>query len=205
VPILFLICSLPLKGCSPLPDSNPYENGHLQRLDRQRTWQQASRAGPPTPRPRILSLHAGDAGWPRAEKPQPPIPAPAELRQPGPEVAEDVIGAPRPHPDTKPSPKVPTLPAKAIKATIVVAPADVLAIPVRDTARTLVRIDVGGRHVAVDLSTKSVRKAKAAISEHGPDNVAAVLQGKLGVGDVLSECGLLVQPKAPPKPANGEG
>jgi hypothetical protein len=40
----------------------------------------------------------------------------------------------------------------------------------------------------------------AAISEYGPDGVAVVIQGKL-VGDVLTEAGIVAQPKVRPQTA----
>jgi hypothetical protein len=59
-----------------------------------------------------------------------------------------------------------------------------------------------GRRLTADIATKSLRKAKAMIIEHGVDAVAAILQGKLE-GNSVVEAGLVVQPKlkpAPPEP-----
>jgi hypothetical protein len=79
---------------------NPFEERTIARLDRERQTAAAAadRAERPgsTPRQRqrgILSLHAGDAGWPRSEKPQPPIPAPDDLRQPPPTSSRDDVPA----------------------------------------------------------------------------------------------------------------
>ena len=63
---------------------------------------------------------------------------------------------------------------------------------VRERHELLVR-----RRVSVDLSAKSVRKAIVAIREHGPDNVAAIIQGKLA-GDTTTEAGLVAQAKVKP-------
>lgn len=57
-----------------------------------------------------------------------------------------------------------------------------------------------GRTVSADVAAKAVRKAQAVIAEHGTDGVAALLQGKLGRGDVLLEAGRVAQAKVP-KPA----
>jgi hypothetical protein len=54
------------------------------------------------------------------------------------------------------------------------------------------------RRVTADLNAKSVRKAVATISEHGPDGVAVIIQGKL-VGDAITEAGIVAQPKAKPQ------
>ena len=53
-----------------------------------------------------------------------------------------------------------------------------------------------GRTVIADVAAKAVRKAQAAIAEHGTGGLAALLQGKLGKGDLLLEAGLVAQVKA---------
>ena len=78
---------------------------------------------------------------------------------------------------------MPNLTARSLKATLVLEPAQLA--------------EVDGRTVTTDIAAKSARKALAAIREHGADGVMAILQGKLGKGDVLLEAGLVVQPKAP--------
>src|SRR4051794_41270339 len=92
--------------------------------------------------------------------------------------------------------------ARSLKATVVLEPAQPAEIVVRDgVPRVELRIEVDGRTVTTDIAAKSARKAVAAIREHGPDGVMAILQGKLGVGDVLLEAGLVVQPKVPKQAA----
>src|SRR3954462_14105665 len=92
--------------------------------------------------------------------------------------------------------RMPNLTARSLKATIVLEPAQVAELVVRDgVPRVELRIEVDGRMVTTDIAAKSARKALAAIREHGPDGVMAILQGKLGKGDVLLEAGLAVQPK----------
>ena len=56
--------------------------------------------------------------------------------------------------------------------------------------------------VIADLAAKSVRRAIAMVREHGADNVAAIVQGRLSGGQI-AEAGLSVQPKGP-KPEKAE-
>jgi hypothetical protein len=69
------------------------------------------------------------------------------------------------------------------------------------TARVVLKIRVADRTISADIASKSLRKARAAIAEHGTDGVALILQGKLTSGDVLIEAGLVAQPKVPKPPA----
>ena len=93
---------------------------------------------------------------------------------------------------------MPNLTARSLKATLVLEPAQLAELVVRDgVPRVQLRIEVDGRTVTTDIAAKSARKALATIREQGPDGVMAILQGKLGTGDVLLEAGLVVQPKAP--------
>jgi hypothetical protein len=72
---------------------------------------------------------------------------------------------------------------------VVLDPAEVAQIVVPDgRPRTIIAIRLPDRRVSADLNAKSVRKAVAAIGEHGPDGVAVVVQGKL-VGDTITEAG----------------
>jgi hypothetical protein len=90
--------------------------------------------------------------------------------------------------------------AKALKVTMVLNPAEVAAVPAPATSRVKLSIDVDGRCVTADIASKSLRKAQATIAEHGADNVAAILQGKLQ-GNTVVEAGLVAQPKKE-KPAD---
>jgi hypothetical protein len=93
----------------------------------------------------------------------------------------------------------PILNARALKCTIVLDPVEAAHIVAADgKPRVVIDIRLPDRRVSVDLNAKSVRKAVAAISEHGPDGVAVVIQGKL-VGDVLTEAGIVAQPKVRPQ------
>ena len=90
-----------------------------------------------------------------------------------------------------------TLSAKSLKATLVLAPAEVLSLSAPDgKPRCIVRVNVSARIVTADLNAKSVRKAIAAIKAAGQDNVACILQGRLGAKDELLDAGLAVQVKA---------
>ena len=98
----------------------------------------------------------------------------------------------------------PILNARALKCTIVLDPVEAAHIVAADgKPRVVIDIRLPDRRVSVDLNAKSVRKAVAAISEHGPDGVAVVIQGKL-VGDVLTEAGIVAQPKVRPQTATAE-
>jgi hypothetical protein len=89
-----------------------------------------------------------------------------------------------------------TLNAKSLKATLVLAPNEVMTLSAPDgVPRCVVRITVGGRTITADLNAKSVRKATATIRDAGPDNVASILQGKLAADNTLAEAGLTVQLK----------
>jgi hypothetical protein len=93
------------------------------------------------------------------------------------------------------------LTAKNLKVTLVLQAAEVAAFPCPNTARITLSIRLPDRTVTVDLAAKSVRRAQAAIREYGTE-VACILQGRLGAGDVILEAGLSAQPKAAktPKP-----
>ena len=95
----------------------------------------------------------------------------------------------------------PVLNARAFKCTIVLDPAEVAQIVASDgKPRTVIAIRLPDRRLSVDLNAKSVRKAIAAIGEHGPDGVAVIIQGKL-VGDTITEAGIVAQPKVKPQAA----
>jgi hypothetical protein len=92
----------------------------------------------------------------------------------------------------------PILNARALKCTIVLDPAEVAQIAAPDgKPRVVIDIRLPDRRISADLNAKSVRKALAAISEHGPDSVAVIIQGKL-VGDTIAEAGIVAQLKVKP-------
>jgi hypothetical protein len=71
--------------------------------------------------------------------------------------------------------------ARSLKVTIVLDPGEVAALPKpRDgVTRVELRLAVAGREVTADLASKSVRRAITTMQEHGRDQVAVILQGKL--------------------------
>ena len=85
----------------------------------------------------------------------------------------------------------------------VIDPAELLDVPVPDgTPRVELTIRLPQGSVTADLSAKSVRRAIAMVREHGPEAVAAIVQGRLS-GNQIADAGLSVQPKGP-KPALAE-
>jgi predicted transcriptional regulator len=89
-----------------------------------------------------------------------------------------------------------TLTARNLKCTLVLDPAGIAALADPPTTRVPLRIRVadGDRVVTADIAAKALRKAKATIAQGG--DVAVILQGKLMGGDVMTEAGLIAQPKA---------
>jgi hypothetical protein len=89
----------------------------------------------------------------------------------------------------------PTLTARALKCTLTLQPSEIAAILTPpDVPRIAIKIEVAGRVLQVSLAAKSVRRAAATIGEHGAENCACVLQGKL-VGNAIEEAGLSCMPK----------
>ncbi len=74
-----------------------------------------------------------------------------------------------------------------------------LRLPDGVPARSELTVNVTGRKFRVDVATKSVRRVLASIAEHGPEGVVVLIQGTLGAGDTIVECGLVAQPRAPAK------
>jgi hypothetical protein len=90
------------------------------------------------------------------------------------------------------------LSARALKVTLVLDPAELVLLDLPDAQpRMTLRVRVPDRLVLADIATKSVRKAKAVITEHGVQGIALILQGKLVAGDQIAEAGLVAQVKAP--------
>jgi hypothetical protein len=90
----------------------------------------------------------------------------------------------------------PVLNARALKCTIVLDPAEVAQIVAADgKPRVVIGIRLPDRRVSADLNAKSVRKALIAV-----DGVAVIIQGKL-VGDIITEAGIVAQPKVRPQTA----
>jgi len=96
-----------------------------------------------------------------------------------------------------------TTTAKKLKVTLMLDAAPFVAlgaVPDNAPSRTDITITVGGRIVAADLATKSVRKAVKTLIEHGPDNVVLILQGVLASDNRVEEAGITAQVKVPAEP-----
>ncbi len=88
------------------------------------------------------------------------------------------------------------LTGRALKVTIVLDPAEIAALAAPDgQPRVVLRVNVGGRVVTAEVTSKSLRKAIAVVRETGADGCFALLQGKLGPDDAVLECGILAQVK----------
>ena len=97
----------------------------------------------------------------------------------------------------------PVLTTRALKCTVLLDPAEIQSLVlVEGLPRVHLKVCAAdGRTVTADIAAKAVRKAQVVIAEHGTDGVAALLQGKLGMGDVLLEAGLVCQVKLRPQTA----
>ena len=89
------------------------------------------------------------------------------------------------------------LTTRSLKCTIVLDASEVAALREPTTPRVTLRIQVAGRTVTADVAAKAVRKARAAIAQHGREGVAVLIQGKLNAGDAIDEAGLVAQPRTP--------
>jgi hypothetical protein len=96
---------------------------------------------------------------------------------------------------------MPTIVAKGpLKVVAILPPEALLGLEVPDgQPRIVLTIVAGDSRYRVDLAAKSARRAIAAVREHGSENVATIIQGKL-VGDAIAEAGLVVQPKVAKAP-----
>jgi hypothetical protein len=96
---------------------------------------------------------------------------------------------------------MPTLSARAIKVTIVLAAPEVFDVLKQTAALAATRvpfvIEVDGWRLRTDFTAKSVRRALATLHHHGVENVAVIIQGKLMRDGTISEAGLVAQPKVP--------
>jgi hypothetical protein len=91
--------------------------------------------------------------------------------------------------------------SKAMKVTVILAAEAIVDLVVPEgRPRLSLTITVDDRRYVADLAAKSVRRAIAAIREHGPDGVAVVLQGKLGANNAIQDAGISAQLKAPRQP-----
>jgi hypothetical protein len=56
-------------------------------------------------------------------------------------------------------------------------------------------ITVACRRLTAEFAPRAVRKALAAVAEHGPEAVVCMVQGRLLADSSIGEAGLMVQPK----------
>jgi hypothetical protein len=90
--------------------------------------------------------------------------------------------------------------AKALKVTVVLDPATLTDVVMPDgTSRVVLVVRLPGHSVTAQIAAKSLRRAVAAIAEHGVDGVACVVQGRLN-GSAIVDAGISAMSKAP-KPA----
>jgi hypothetical protein len=90
------------------------------------------------------------------------------------------------------------IPAKSVKATIVLDPATLASIIIPDgAAKLLIEVEVDGRVVLADLNAKSLRRAVKTITTEGPEKVGVIVQGRLSADNVLLDAGIQAQPRAP--------
>lgn len=77
------------------------------------------------------------------------------------------------------------LQSKALKVTLVIDAVALAGATVPEgQSRVVLEISPAGydRVVKADIAAKALRRAVAAVAEHGPDGVAVMLQGRLGPG-----------------------
>ena len=94
-----------------------------------------------------------------------------------------------------------TTSGRKLKATILLDPTPFAAMQhVADSTPpwTVLTIELAGRTIQAKIATRSLRRAVAAIREHGADGLALTLQGDLTGSGALEEARLAVQPKAKP-------
>jgi hypothetical protein len=104
-------------------------------------------------------------------------------------VARMAVPAPAPAPATPSTRNGMKLNARSLKCTVVLDPAELVE-PAGNASRINLQIAVGSKSFTADVATKSIRKARATIVEHGVDQVALVLQGRLD-GTAIVEAGLV--------------
>jgi hypothetical protein len=87
------------------------------------------------------------------------------------------------------------LSARSVKLVVPLDAADVAAMPVPEGRATFAVTYIGGM-LEASVNAKSLRKVQSTIRDHGAEGVFVMLQGKLGRGGEILECGLVAQVKA---------
>ena len=86
--------------------------------------------------------------------------------------------------------------ARSLKTTLVLDASSFIGLTVPNGVPKFdIAVDVAGRTVTASVNAKSVRKAAATVAEHGPEQVAVILQGSLALDNTLIEAGLVAQVK----------
>jgi ProQ/FINO family len=93
-------------------------------------------------------------------------------------------------------PFVMPLAVKALKVTVVLDPQVLRPVPAGADV-ILEMATEGGVKARARVNPKSYRKALDAIREHGPDNVAVILQGRMVKPGEIADAGIAAQPKQP--------
>jgi hypothetical protein len=89
--------------------------------------------------------------------------------------------------------------ARSLKTTLVLDASSFIGLQVPNGVPKFdIQVDVAGRTVTASVNSKSVRKAAATVAEHGPEQVAVILQGALAVDNTLTDAGLVAQVKQKP-------
>jgi hypothetical protein len=92
--------------------------------------------------------------------------------------------------------------ARSLKTTLVLNPESFVGLTVPNGVPKFdIAVEVAGRTVTASVNAKAVRKAAATVAEHGPEQVAVILQGGLMLDNTLAEAGLVAQVKTPKAPA----
>ena len=87
-----------------------------------------------------------------------------------------------------------SLAVKALKVTVVLDPQALK--PASAGADVVLEVTTeGGVKARARLNPKSYRKALDAIREHGPDNVAVILQGRMVTPGEIVDAGISAMPK----------
>jgi hypothetical protein len=95
--------------------------------------------------------------------------------------------------------------SRKLKVTTVLDAADFLAsadgnVPEGCPARTTLVVKIEARVLRADVASKGIRKVLVALKEHGPENIAVILQGTL-IGNDIGEAGISATVKNAPPPS----
>ena len=90
------------------------------------------------------------------------------------------------------------LKARSLKCTIVLDSAELATVRLREGIdRYALRVATAARIITLEVNARSLRRALAAITEHGTDAVAVILEERLGAWDVLLDADPAMRPRVP--------